>query len=393
MGSLVRRYKGSYFAYVLAYVGLYFAMAVFSSILSVYLTDIGKTASQVSLIVSASSIFSFVVVPLTGYITDRTQKPKAISAGLLLGTGAMGLVFGMCRSVWALFLLNGLILSFFNSVMPISERMAGRSKYRYGTLRVWGTAGYAVGAQAAGFAMEFIAPGAIFVLLPVAGLVAAVGFWGTENTPPLPTDSSSPEEKTPRPSVLQVLANPSFFLFLLIACLFLGCSNVNMTYAPLLLNSLGVPTSTVGTVLFFSTLVEAPIIIFSNKYMDRFSGKTLILASFSIILVQFLFYGFTRSAAVAILAMVFLKAIASTLFVMINLKVVRNLLDPRYTTTGLSVINSATNLAGILVQNAGGILVDHTSIHTLYLVLCGLAGLGLVLTLFLKVGNREKVFS
>ena len=137
-------------------------------------------------------------------------------------------------------------------------------------------------------------------------------------------------------------------------------------------DSLGVPTSTVGTVLFFSTLVEAPIIIFSNKYMDRFSGKTLILASFSIILVQFLFYGFTRSAAVAILAMVFLKAIASTLFVMINLKVVRNLLDPRYTTTGLSVINSATNLAGILVQNAGGILVDHTSIHTLYLVLCGL---------------------
>ena len=81
MGSLVRRYKGSYFAYVLAYVGLYFAMAVFSSILSVYLTDIGKTASQVSLIVSASSIFSFVVVPLTGYITDRTQKPKARACG------------------------------------------------------------------------------------------------------------------------------------------------------------------------------------------------------------------------------------------------------------------------------------------------------------------------
>ena len=95
MGSLVRRYKGSYFAYVLAYVGLYFAMAVFSSILSVYLTDIGKTASQVSLIVSASSIFSFVVVPLTGYITDRTQKPKAISAGLLLGAGAMGLVLSL----------------------------------------------------------------------------------------------------------------------------------------------------------------------------------------------------------------------------------------------------------------------------------------------------------
>ena len=400
MGSFVKRYKGSYFAYVLAYVGLYFSMAVFSSILSVYLTGIGKSASEVSLIASASSIFSFVTVPLAGYAADRVRSSKAFSAALLLSAGVLGVVFAQCRSVWALFLLNGLILSCLNASMPISERMAGRSRFRYGTLRVWGTVGYAVGAQAAGFAMDFIAPGAIFALLPLAGLVGAVGFWGTENIFGAgqkegedPSQQAAPGAKEPRPSVLKVLANPSFFLFLLIACLFLGCSNVNMTYAPLLLNDLGVPTSVVGTVLFFSTLVEAPIIIFSNKYMDRFSGKTLILSSFCIILAQFLFYGFTRSAAVAILAMVFLKAIASTLFVMINLKMVRNLLDPRYTTTGLSVVNSATNLAGILVQNAGGFLVDRTDIHTLYLALCVLAGLGLALTLFLKVANREKVFS
>ena len=392
MSSIIKRYKGSYFACVMAFVWLYFAMAVFSSVLSVYLTDIGKSASEMSFIVSASGIFSFFVVPLAGYFTDRTQNPKAISSILLLAAGLMGLVFALCRSVWALFLLDGLILSFLNSVMPISERMAGRSKFRYGTLRIWGTAGYAVGAQAAGFAMDYIAHSFIFVMLLIAGILSAIGFWGTENTPS--TESDSPQDPVPqkRPPLLKVLANPSFLLFLLIACLFTGSSNVNMTYAPMLLNSLGVPTSTVGTVLFFSTLVEAPVILFSHKFMDRFSGKTLILASFTIIIVQFLFYGFSRSAGVVILAMVLLKAIASTLFVMINLKIVRNLLDPRYTTTGLSVINSATNLTAILLQNAGGILVDHSSIPTLYLALCCLTGLGLVLTLFLKVGNREKVF-
>ena len=84
MGSFVKRYKGSYFAYVLAYVGLFFSMAVFSSILSVYLTGIGKSASEVSLIASASSIFSVVTVPLAGYAADRVRSSKAFSAALLL---------------------------------------------------------------------------------------------------------------------------------------------------------------------------------------------------------------------------------------------------------------------------------------------------------------------
>ena len=397
MRFVIKRYKGSYLAYVMAFGWLYFAMAVFSSVISVYLTDLGKSASEMSFIVSASGIFSFFMVPITGYMADRTQNPKALSVVTLLLSGFMGLIFAQCRQVWALFLLNGLILSFIKSLMPISERMAGRSAFRYGYLRVWGTVGYALGAQAAGFAMEYISPSFIFVMLFLSAIFAAVGFWGAEDCPSAPQDkgqetSPQKDEPTKRPSLLKVLLNPSFLLFLLIACLFTGCSNVNMTYAPMLLNSLGVPTSTVGTVLFFSTLIEAPVILFSNKFMDRFSGKALIIASFAIIIAQFLFYGFSRSAVVVILAMVLLKAIASTLFVMINLKIVRNLLDPRFTTTGLSVINSATNLSAILLQNAGGVLVDYTSIPALYLALCGLTVLGLLLTLFLKVGNQERVF-
>ena len=57
------------------------------------------------------------------------------------------------------------------------------------------------------------------------------------------------------------------------------------------------------------------------------------------------------------------------------------------------MVNSVNNLATILMQNAAGVLVDHSDIHTLYLVLCGLAAAGFLLTLLLKVGNRETVFA
>lgn len=391
--SIRARYQGSYLSYVLIYFFYFVSMSLFSSVLSVYLTGIGKSAAEMSFIVSAAGLFSFVAVPVTGYLTDRTKNPKLISGLLLFAAGTLGMVFSACRSLWALFLLDGCIMSSINSVMPICERMASASKFRYGTLRIWGTFGYAAGAQTAGLAIEHFPSFVLFSLLLCSCFLTIVGFLGTErpapNKPTAPQASSRPE----KPKLSSLLKNPSFLLFLVIAFLFSGCSGVNMNYAPILLGSMGVPTGAVGTVLFFSTLVEIPLILFSNKFMDRFSGKTLMLASFLVIVTQFLFYSFAKTAAVVVAVMILLKAIASTLFVMIVLKIVRNLVDPEFTTTGLSVVNAINNLASILMQNVSGAIVDRAGVQTLYLCLTAIVGLGVLLTLFLRVENRETVFS
>lgn len=390
MKTGTHRYKGSYVSYVFIYFFIYFAMAAFSSVLPVYLTNVGKTAAEMSLIVSAAGIFSFAMVPVTGYLCDRTGRPRLISGLLLVALGLLALIFPFCQQVWTLFLLNGLVMSFINSVMPISERLAGACKFRYGTLRVWGTFGYAAGAQAAGVAIQSFPSFVLFVLVLASALLAVLGFAGAEN--PILPDAGETGTAKERIRLSSFLKNPQFLLFLAIALLFSACSGTNMTYSPMLLSSMGVSTGTVGTVLSVSTLVEIPIILFSNKFMDRFSGKTLLLAAFGIITVQFLFYGFSRSALVVVAAMILLKAIASTLFMMIILKIVRNLVNPELTTTGLSVVNSVNNVGTIILQNVSGTVVDSFDIHILYLGMAVLTALGMALTLFLKVKNSEKVF-
>lgn len=385
------RYSGSYCSYALTYFFYFFAMAVFSSVLSVYLTGMGKSASEMSFIVSAAGLFSFAVVPAAGYLSDRTKKPRLISSLLLGAAGLLGLLFSMCRQVWILFLLDGLIMSFINSVMPVCERMAEAGPYRYGSVRIWGTLGYASGAQAAGLAVQSFPPFFLFCLLLASCLLTMLGFWGVGNPSPQKPEAPRPPSRE-RSKLSSFLKNPQFLLFLAIAFLFSGCSGVNMNYAPMLLTSMGVPAGAVGTVLFFSTLTEIPLILFSHKFMDRLSGKTLMLTSFSVILVQFLFYSFTHRAAVAVAVMILLKAVASTLFVMITLKVVCNLVDPELTTTGLSAVNAINNLASILVQNLSGGLVDKIGVQSIYLYLAVLACTGLALTLFLKVKNTQNVF-
>lgn len=390
MKTAIRHYKGSYLSYVLIYFFLYFAMASFSSVLPVYLTGVGKSATEMSLIVSAAGLFSFAMVPAVGYLCDRTGKPRLVSGILLLGMGLLALIFPLCHQIWALFLLNGFIMSFMNSAMPISERIAGATKFRYGVLRVWGTFGYAAGAQAAGVAIQSFPAMVLFSLVLLSTLLATLGFAGAED--PILPDPAGERGARERVKLSSFLKNPQFLLFLVVAFLFSACSGTNMTYSPMLLSSMGVSTGVVGTVLSISTLVEIPIILFSNKFMDRFSGKTLLLGTFGVAAVQFLFYGLAREPWVVVTVMILLKAIASTLFMMIILKIVRNLVVPELTTTGLSVVNSINNVGTIILQNLGGAVADSFDIQTLYLLMAGLTVLGMILTLLLKVKNSERVF-
>lgn len=128
------------------------------------------------------------------------------------------------------------------------------------------------------------------------------------------------------------------------------------------------PTGAVGTVLFFSTIVELPVILFSYKFMDRFSGRTLMLLAFAIMVAQFLLYATAPNAFVAVVTMLVLRAIGSTLFGMILLKIVRGVVQVRSVSTALGVISATDAMSAILMQNLGGILVENTSIR--HLVFC-----------------------
>lgn len=120
---------------------------------------------------------------------------------------------------------------------------------------------------------------------------------------------------------------------------------------------------------------------------------TLMLLAFAIMVAQFLLYATAPNAFVAVVTMLVLRAIGSTLFGMILLKIVRGVVQVRSVSTALGVISATDAMSAILMQNLGGILVENTSIRILYFAMAGLMMLGMILTLFLRVQNTEKVFS
>ena len=158
-----RTFRGSYPAYALTYFFFYWSLGVFTSVLSMYLTGIGKSKAEMSFIMSASSLFGVVLIPIVGYINDKLRKPRLICTVMMACVAVFGILFALVRETMLLFLLNGCIMGFISSLSPVSERMATSTKYRYGTIRIWGTFGYAAAVQVACAMMEFTSQQLIFV--------------------------------------------------------------------------------------------------------------------------------------------------------------------------------------------------------------------------------------
>ena len=246
-----RTFRGSYPAYALTYFFFYWSLGVFTSVLSMYLTGIGKSKAEMSFIMSASSLFGVVLIPIVGYINDKLRKPRLICTVMMACVAVFGILFALVRETMLLFLLNGCIMGFISSLSPVSERMATSTKYRYGTIRIWGTFGYAAAVQVACAMMEFTSPQLIFVSVSVSAVLAIVGFLGTD-------------------------------------------------------------------------------------------------------------------AFVAVVTMLVLRAIGSTLFGMILLKIVRGVVQVRSVSTALGVISATDAMSAILMQNLGGILVENTNPHLVF---------------------------
>lgn len=409
MKNLFARYRGSYISYVTLYFFAYFTLAIFSSVLPVYLTDIGKSAGEMSFIMSSSSFFCLVAVPLMGYLCDRTQRPRLISSILSAGMAVGSLALAASQKTWTLFLLQGLTMSFFSATQTVSEQLAAKSPYRYGVLRVWGTLGYATGAQASGLAVQIFPGPMLFFMAAVSSAFTVFGYStiGGKEIPIRPVDKPDtfplhgpfhkadlPPKKTENhlPPVTSFLRDPRFLLYIFITFVVMGCAAVNNTYLPLLLKDFNVPTGAIGTALSVGTLVEIPVILFSNKFMDKFSSKTLLLSTMVIFAAQYLFYCTAAGPWAVIIPLVLLKAIATTLMMMLNLKVVHNLVLPGLATVALSIVSACNGLGSIILQNAGGAFANRFPIRSLYLILTGFALLSLLLSLFLRIEDREKVF-
>ncbi|SCQ07492.1 galactoside permease [Streptococcus anginosus] len=388
---MFRKFQNSYFAYFLMYNFYFLSYSLFSTLISVYMLDKGYSASQVSLVVSASFFSSMLVQPIMGVLNDAIGiKKVTIYSFLFIIVGAI--FFMQANNLLLLTIWYSAVLMLINGVNPVMDVLAARSPYTYGKIRIWGTFGYAMGSQLAGLIYKFISPQAIFIVFIGMMCVSILGVLGIE-----PKQDQRPKKTTQTKNdsyIGQIFKNKTYLFYLVIVALYSGVGNTGHTYIPSMLEHSGLSVNVATTVVAISVICESPLIFFSYLFMDKLPIKKLLYIPLLILLLQYVIYGLDFGLTSKILLTLMSKHATGMLLIMVTLKIVANVVDEKYMVTAIVLVQTARNLGTILIQNIAGDIIDKSGYEMMSFFLAGVMIVVLVLAFFLKVPNKlnQKLF-
>ena len=385
---MLERYKNSYLSYFLMYNFYYLSWAVFSALISVYLLGKGFKASEVSLVVSTSFLTSMIFQPVIGMFSDRYDV-KEVNFVLFTLAGIGGLAFMFADSLITITIGYSFVLTLINGTNPVMEKIASSSPYQYGKIRIWGTIGYATGSWLAGMIYQLISPSAIFICFIITMILCIIGLLGTQTPSELGQNN---EEKTKTSTLFH---NYKYLYYLIIAAIFQGITNMANTYIPAMFQNDGLKVSLVSTILSFAVLCEAPLVLFSHKFMDKLTNKRLLIIAYSMITIQFLCYALNVWLPLKVIITLITKHPSGMLFIMINLKIVSTLVPKEHQITALAFVQTLRNLSSIIFQNIAGQILDISSYQILFALSLIVIVVSFVLVILFKVpsGKDQKLFN
>lgn len=385
---MLERYKNSYLSYFLMYNFYYLSWAVFSALISIYSLDKGFKASEVSLVVSTSFLTSMIFQPVIGMFSDRYDVKK-VNFVLFTLAGIGGLAFMFASSLITITIGYSFVLTLINGTNPVMEKIASSSPYQYGKIRIWGTIGYATGSWLAGMIYQLISPSAIFICFIITMILCIIGLLGTQTPSELGQNN---EEKTKTSTLFH---NYKYLYYLIIAAIFQGITNMANTYIPAMFQNDGLKVSLVSTILSFAVLCEAPLVLFSHKFMDKLTNKRLLIIAYSMITIQFLCYALNVWLPLKVIITLITKHPSGMLFIMINLKIVSTLVSKEHQITALAFVQTLRNLSSIIFQNIAGQILDISSYQILFALSLIVIVVGFVLVILFKVpsGKDQKLFN
>lgn len=392
---LWEKYKGSYLSYLLMYNFYYLAFALFSVLISIYLLDKGFLPSEVSLVVSSSFFTSMLGQPAIGVLSDNFGN-KIVNTILFALAGIGGIYFMFANSLVELLIGYSFVMTLINGTNPSMEKIATLSKFKYGSIRIWGTLGFASGSQLSGLIYDKIAPEMVYVAFVLSIFLSIIGVLGTEEDEATLNRIKNSKNKTrSNTSALSLFKNKPLIIYILIAGIFYGATSIGNIYIAPMLENEGIRVSLVSTILSLAVLIEMPIVFFSHKFMDKIANKKLLFIAFIAVVIQTFIYWLNLWTPSIVIATLLFKHPPGMLFVMINLKVVNTLVDEDYQITALALIQTFRNLSSIIFQNLSGQILNFTTYQNLYLLVFIILLLGLIIVSFYQIpsGNDKKTFS
>ena len=386
----MKKFHNSYAAYMLLYSFYFMSTSLFTTLISVYLMGKHYSATQVSTLVSVALFLSMIAQPFFGYINERfgIVKMTTFSLSLIIG-GVFGFLWA--PNLFWLTVFYGLVLVCLNGTAPMMEIFATQSPYAFGKIRVWGTIGYSVGVQIAGWVYHQFSPQAVYYTVLLTIVLSLFCLSAVR----MKTSEKRVEKMKEPVSIRPLLNNRPYLFFIILIGLASGVGNIGHTYIPELLMDSGLPVQLASTVVALSVVVEAPLIFFSDRFMDHWPLRVLITLPIGILFAQYAVYALPSPVFLKVVLTLLSKHTTGMVLIMVSLRFIAQQVNGKDQVLAMAIVQGARYLGTILLQPVAAFCIEKGGYQVMSFLLAGIVGTVFLLSFALKMpqGKVQSLFS
>jgi len=359
--------------------GFYATNAIIVSFLPIYLQYMDLSKSRIGIVLAVGPFATIFAQSFWGYMSDKYQTVKRMIQICLLGFMIFSIIFFNMES-YHYIIIFAFFLFFF--AVPIgaltdslSQRMSMKLDVSFGSIRMWGSIGFAIASLTSGFILHQMGIDMILVLvLPlIISLLIVVLF--------IPEADYDENTKMDLSDLKQLLTNKRFILFLICTMFLSITQRGNDSFIGLYVTELGGFESQVGAAWSMALLGEAIAFFLSYLWFRKLHTIQFIMIAGIFYTIRWFSYSMVNEPNL-LFALQLLNGPSFAVYYMSSFAYVSSILPKHVQSTGhLLFVTTFFGISGVISATAGGIILDYTSGSFMYMLFSISSVIGIILLL------------
>ena len=356
------------------------ANTILITFLPLYLAKVlGFSGTQIGWVLAVGPLASIISQPFWGYMSDKYKTVKKMLVICTWGMIVSSVIFFNTETLVAV-LVTAFLFYFFTTPIgglsdSLAQRRASEIGVSFGSIRTWGSIGFASSALIVGQVLD--RTGIEYILWPLI-IVSIVVLWASHKVKDIKVDSDPISLK----DVSKLFKNIPFITFLFFLMFITISHRTNDSFIAVYLDKLGAGESLVGTAWFVGLASEAILLALSKYWYRKFSPLTFLIIAGAIYAARWYIYGMITEP-VYIVPLQVLNGVTFGIFYLSAFDLTSQLVQKNLHTSGhLAFYTVYFGISGIIGSLMGGKIIDTFNGHVLYTVMGTFALAGTIMLAF-----------
>ncbi|SFP98312.1 MFS transporter [Caldicoprobacter faecalis] len=333
----------------------------------VFLRNKGFSNTIIGTIVAINSLVVVFAQPFWGIVSDRIQSVKKVF--IICLTAAIILLQPVSFISSAVFvgIVLALVTAFESPLAPLLDSwviqgIKTEKNLYYGSIRVWGSIGFAVMVYIYGRLVDSFSTDVLFPILLLMGCLTVITCIGIKTDRPVSSDGVDNLNFT------RLLKNYAYMSFLIFAMVIIIPHRSAFIFLPNLMELVGGSDGELGMVFTIMAISEIPIFLYSKILIRKFKPINLILFSTIFFILRQALY-LVSTTPFHVLAIQLLQGPSFALFTNGAVYYIDELAPSELKATAQTFANSIFfGVSGIIGSYVGGWIIDSYGLRSIYWV-------------------------